>query len=134
MSYEMTILALLTLFYLFSWLPAWLAKYHAYGSSWLLSNRDEAVLPPLPEMAQRAVRAHENLKENYPPFAVAVLLLAVSGGFTPFTAMAALIFLFSRLVYLPAYVFGVPWLRTSSWLTGFIAMLYLMVMALAVLV
>ncbi len=134
MSYEMTILALVTLFYLFSWLPVWLAKYHTYGSSWLLSNHDDTGLPPLPEMARRAVRAHENLKENYPPFAVAVLLLAISGGFTRYTAMAAIIFLFSRVVYLPAYVFGIPWLRTSAWLTGFIATLYLMAMALAVMV
>ncbi|MGA9855252.1 MAG: MAPEG family protein [Gammaproteobacteria bacterium] len=133
MSYEMTILALVTLLYVFSWLPAWFAKYQAYGGGWLLSNRSTTGLPPLPELAQRAVRAHENLKENYPPFAVAVLLLAFSGGYTQYTAMAALVFLLARLVYMPAYILGIPWLRTSSWMAGFVAMLYLLIMALAVL-
>jgi len=134
MSYEMTILGLVTFLYLFSWLPVWLAKYQAYGVSWLLSNRSTTGLPPLPELAQRAVRAHENLKENYPPFAVAILLLAFSGGYTQYTTMAALVFLLARLVHLPAYILGIPWLRTSSWVAGFIAMLYLLIMALAVLV
>ncbi|HVA55942.1 MAG TPA: MAPEG family protein [Gammaproteobacteria bacterium] len=134
MSYEMTILGLVTLLYIFSWLPAWLAKYRAYGSGWLLSNRSTAGLPALPEQAQRAVRAHENIKENYPPFAVAILLLAFSGGYTQYTALAAMLFLLARLVHLPAYILGIPWLRTSSWIAGFIAMLYLLIMALAVLV
>jgi uncharacterized MAPEG superfamily protein len=134
MSYEMTILGLVTLFYIFSWLPPWLAKCHAYGGSWLLTNRATTGFPALPELAQRAERAHENLKENYPPFAVAILLLAFSGGYTPYTAIAALVFLFARLVHMPAYILGIPWLRTSSWAAGFIAMLYLLVMALAALV
>jgi uncharacterized MAPEG superfamily protein len=134
MSYEMTILALVTLLYVFSWLPAWLSKYHAYGAGWTLSSRSTAGLSPLTGIAQRAVGAHEDLRENYPPFAVAVLLLAFSGGYTPYTAMAALVFLLAWLVYIPSYIIGVPWLRTSSWLVGFIAMLYLLIMALAALV
>ena len=133
MSYEMTILALVTLFYMLSWLPVWLLKYRVYGGVWLLSNRSTTGLPPLPELAQRAVRAHENLKENYPPFAVAILLLAFSGGYTQYTATAAFLFLLARLVHMPAYILGIPWLRTSSWLAGFIAMLYLLIMALAAL-
>ncbi|MGB9430346.1 MAG: MAPEG family protein [Gammaproteobacteria bacterium] len=134
MSYEMTILALVTLFYIFSWLPAWLAKYQAYGGRWLASNRSTQGLPPLSELGQRAVRAHENLKENYPGFAVAILLLAFSGGFTQYTFNAALVFLVARLVHLPAYIIGIPWLRTLSWLAGFLATLYLLIMALAALV
>lgn len=134
MSYEMTILALVTLLYVFAWLPAWFARYQTYGAGWLLSNRSTAGRPPLPEMAQRAVAAHENLKVSYPPFAVATLLLAFSGGYTPYTAMAALLFLLAWLVHMPSYIIGIPWLRTSSWAVGFIAMLYLLIMALAVLV
>ncbi len=134
MSYEMTILALVTLFYMFSWLPVLLAKFQAYGGRWLLSNRATDGLPPLPELGQRAVHAQENLKESYPAFAVAVLLLAFSGGFTHTTAMAALVFLLARLVHMPADIVGMPWLRTSSWGVGFVATLYLLIMALAALV
>ncbi|MGA9853357.1 MAG: MAPEG family protein [Gammaproteobacteria bacterium] len=134
MSYEMTILALVTLFYAFSWLPAWLAKYQAYGGPRLVSNRSTEGLPPLSQSGQRAVRAHENFKENYPGFAIAILLLAFSGGFTQYTALAALVFLIARLVYMPAEIIGVPWLRIFSWLSGFVATLYLLIMALVALV
>jgi uncharacterized MAPEG superfamily protein len=134
MSYEMMILVFVTFLYVFSWLPVWFAQDQAYGAGWLQSNRSTTGLAPLPEMAQRAVRAHENLKENYPPFAVAIFLLAFSGGYTPYTAMAALVFLLAWLVHIPSYIIGIPWLRTSSWAVGFIAMLYLLIMALAVLV
>lgn len=133
MSPEMTILALVTLFYAFSWLPAFVAKSQSYGVRWLATNRSTAGLPPLSEMGQRAVRAHDNLKENYPPFAIAILLLAFSGGFTRYTALAAIVFLIARLVHMPAYVLGVPWLRTLSWLVGFVATVYLLIMALVAL-
>ncbi len=134
MSYEMLILGLMTLFLIFSWLPVSLARYQAYGASWLISSHDTGNLPPLPEWGQRAMRAHDDLRENYPGFAVAVLLLAFSGGFTRYTAAAALVFLVARLVHMPAYIIGIPWLRTLSWLAGFAATIYLLAMALAVLV
>lgn len=134
MSYEMLILGLMTLFLIFSWLPVSLAKYQAYGASCLISSHDTGNLPPLPEWGQRAVRAHDDLRENYPGFAVAVLLLAFSGGFTRYTAAAALVFLVARLVHMPADIIGIPWLRTLSWLAGFAATIYLLAMALAVLV
>lgn len=134
MAYEMMILGLVTLFYMFSWVPASLAKYQAYGSGWLTSNRATENLPPLSELGQRAIRAHENLKENYPAFAVAILLLAFSGGFTRDTAIAALVFLVARLIHMPAYIIGVPWLRTLSWAVGFLATVYLLLMALVALI
>lgn len=134
MSYEMTILALLTLFYMFSWVPVSLAKYQAYGGTWLASNHSTDGLPPLPELGQRAVRAQENLKESYPGFAVAILLLAFTGGFTQYTVVAALAFLIARLIHMPAYIIGIPILRIFSWAMGFVAMVYLLIVALAALV
>jgi uncharacterized MAPEG superfamily protein len=134
MAYEMTILALVTFFYMFSWLPVWLAKVQAYGGRWLLSERSTQGLQPLPELIQRAARAQQDLQASYPPFAVAVLLLAFSGGFTQYTAMATLVFLLARLVHMPASIIGISWLRTASWIAGFAAMLYLLGMDLVVLV
>lgn len=134
MSPEMTILALVTLLYAFSWIPALAAKSGSYGVTWLVTNRSTTGLPPLSELGQRAVRAHDNLKENYPPFAIAILLLAFSGGFTQYTALAALVFLIARLLHMPAYILGVPWLRILSWLVGFVATVYLLIMALVALV
>lgn len=134
MAPEMTILALVTLFYAFSWVLPLVAKSQVYGARWLLTNRSTTDLPTLSEIGQRAVRAHDNLKENYPAFAIAILLLAFSGGFTQYTVLAALVFLIARLVHMPAYILGVPWLRTLSWLAGFAATVYLLIMALVALV
>lgn len=133
MSFEMLMLALATLLLMFSWLPPLVAKCRVYGTNWLVSNRSTAGLPELPDWAQRCVRAQDNLKENYPAFAVAVLLLAFTGGFTPGTALASALFLVARLAHLPAYIAGIPWLRTLSWALGFLATLYLLGMALVAL-
>lgn len=134
MSSEMTVLAVVTLLYLFAWLPALLAESQVYGLRWLAGDHSTEGLPPLPSTARRALQAHDNLKENYPPFAVAVLLLAFTGGFTQYTAWACLVFLAARLLHMPAAILGLQWLRSSSWLLGLAATLYLLVMDLIILV
>ena len=86
-------------------------------------------LPPLPEWGLRAERAHNNLKENFPSFAVAVLLLALTGGFTHGTQIAAAVFGGARVVHMPAYIQGRVWPRVISWVLGLGATLYLLGMA-----
>lgn len=134
MSFEMLILGLVTLFLMFAWLPGSVAKYRAYGLDRLVSNRPMEGWEALPEWGQRSVCAHANLRDNYPAFAVAVLLLAFSGGFTPGTALASVIFLIARLVHMPACIVGIPWLRNLAWIAGFLATLYLLFMAMVALV
>ncbi|MGH8401256.1 MAG: MAPEG family protein [Gammaproteobacteria bacterium] len=134
MSFEMLVLGLVTLFLMFAWLPGSAAKYRAYGLDWLLSDRSMEGLEALPEWGQRSVRAYANLRENYPAFAVAVLLLAFSGGFTPGTALASAMFLVARLVHMPACIAAIPWLRNLAWIAGFLATLYLLFMAMVALV
>lgn len=134
MSFEMLMLGFTTLLLMFAWLPGSVAKYQAYGWNWLLSNRSTEGLPPLPEWGQRCVRADNNLRANYPAFAVAVLLLAFTGGFTPGTALASAVFLGARLVHMPAYAAGLPWMRTLAWALGLLATLYLLFMSLVALI
>ena len=133
MSPEMTVLAVVTLFYLFSWLPPLIAQSPRYGIHWLAGKPESEDRQRLPPTAERALRAHDNLRENYPPFAIAVLLLAFTGGFTQYTAWACLTFLAVRLVHMPAGILGVSWLRSFSWLAGLAATLYLLIMALVAL-
>ena len=130
MTLELQLLALMSLFLALAWFPASLSKYQTYGWGWLLSNRSPAGLPPLPEWGQRAQRAHDNLKENFPAFAVAVLLLALSGGFTEGTRIATAVFVAARLIHMPAYIAGAVWPRSLSWVAGVLATLYLLGMAL----
>jgi len=129
MAFELQMLALMTLLLMLAWLPASVCKYQAYGLGWLLSNRSTAGLPALPEWGQRAERAHDNLLANYPGFAVAVLLLALTGGYTEGTRLAAALFAGARIVHMPAYIHGVVWPRFISWSLGLLASLYLLSVA-----
>lgn len=129
MAFELQILAFMTLLFTLAWIPASVCKYQTYGFGWLLSNRSPAGLPPLPEWGLRAERAHNNLKENFPGFAVAVLLLALTGGFTHGTQIAAAVFGGARVVHMPAYIQGRVWPRVISWVLGLGATLYLLGMA-----
>lgn len=134
MAFELQMLALMTLFFMLAWLPASVSKYQTYGWGWLLSNRSTAGLPPLPEWGQRAERAHANLMANYPGFTVAVLLLAITGGFTQGTRVAAAVFVAARMLHMLFYIRGAVWPRAISWLLGLTAVLYLLAMAVAGLV
>ena len=129
MAFELQMLALMTFMLMLAWLPASISKYQTYGWGWLLSNRSSEGLKPLPEWGQRAERAHANLMANYPGFAVAVLLLALTGGYTEGTRFAAALFACARVVHMPAYIRGLVWPRVISWVLGLLASLYLLAMA-----
>ena len=67
---------------------------------------------PLGRTAARAERALGNFKETYPVFIALVLGLAVTGRSGGVAATGAWVWLFARVVYLPLYVLGVPYVRT----------------------
>ncbi len=122
---ELTMLALSALLYQFIWVPVSVAKYSAYGSEWINSNRSEEDLPPLPEWGARAKRAQGNYIENFAPFAVVVLALAFMDGFSYYTGVATAVFFVARLFHLSVYTFGWVYLRTLSCAVGLASTLYL---------
>jgi len=131
MPLELQMLGWTTLLVLFAFLPGSIAKRRAYGDRWLLSNREPEGLAPLTGWGGRAVRAHDNLKENFPAFAAAVLLLVVagkSGG--QGTEIAACLFLLARLTHMGSYLAGWFWPRTTAWALGWGATLYILFVAL----
>ena len=87
MAFELQMLALVTFLLMLGWVPGFVCKYQTYGLGWMLSNRSTMGLSPLPEWGQRAERAYDNLQAHYPAFAVAVLLLALTGGFNLRTSL-----------------------------------------------
>ncbi len=82
----------------------------------IVGNRDN--LPEMSVVAGRLDRAKNNMLEALPIFLALALLALVKGGDTSEVAHAALIFLIARVVYVPAYVSGVPMLRSFVWLVG----------------
>lgn len=126
MAFEYQMLALMTFIFLFAFLPASAAKKEAFGLKWLASNRDKTPSRELPAWGQRAERAHNNLKDNFPAFVVAILLLGQLGKFDQVTAAAAAVYVFSRVTHMVSYVAGNFPVRFVAYFTGLAANIFLL--------
>ncbi len=84
------------------------------GLKWNAGNRDGEP-QPLTGAAARAVRASANFLETFVFFAAAVLAVSVAQRNTAHTAFGAALYFWARVVYLPVYVAGIPYLRTLVW-------------------
>lgn len=92
------------------------------GMKWNASARDGDP-PPLTGAAGRADRAMRNFLETFPFFAAAVLAVAVTGSSTAMTALGAALYFWARLVYVPLYLAGIPYLRSLVWAVSLLGML-----------
>lgn len=84
------------------------------GSAYTVGSRDEDRARS--GLAGRLDRAQRNFLETFAIFAAAVLMLQVlgrSGGWL--SEVGAAIYLAGRILFLPLYARGTPWLRTLSW-------------------
>lgn len=82
----------------------------------IVGNRDQA--PQKSIIAGRLERAKNNLLEAF-PFFITLTALNLSGpGDSAMAVHGALIFLLARVAYVPAYVSGIPMLRSLIWLVA----------------
>lgn len=95
------------------------------GVSWGLGARDDAAAP-LGKIAGRIERAYENFIETFPFFAVAVLVAHALDKHTAVSAMGAQLYVWARLLYIPAYVIAIPMVRTLVWFASIIGILMVM--------
>lgn len=95
------------------------------GLKWNASNRD-ADAEPLTGIAARAGRASRNFLETFALFATAVLAVALLDRHSEHTALAAQLYFWARVAYLPVYVIGIPYLRTAIWIVSLWGILQLM--------
>jgi len=84
------------------------------GLQWNASARD-GVPQPLTGIAGRLDRASHNFLETFVFFAAAILALLLTQKTDAQTALGAQLYFWSRLVYLPVYAAGIPYLRTVVW-------------------
>jgi uncharacterized MAPEG superfamily protein len=125
MSVEIRLLAWSVILLLVHIIIQSMAVTRARGLVWNTGARDEAN-GPLPTYAGRAQRALDNYKETWPAYIALALALAVTGRTGGTASLGAWIWFVARLVYIPLYLFGVPWLRTLTYavsLAGLILML-----------
>lgn len=83
------------------------------GNRYMVGARDEEQRPI--GIAGRLDRAQRNFMETFPLFAAAVLMveqLHVTAGLSQW---GAAIYVAGRILFMPLYAMGVPWLRTLTW-------------------
>jgi len=88
-------------------------KFDLWG---IVGNRDNP--PKMSVIAARLDRAKNNMLEALPLFLALALLALVKGGDTTQAVQGATIFLVARVIYVPAYVSGIPMLRSLVWLAA----------------
>ncbi len=99
-----------------------LASVSGRGMAWAVGARDEGK-PALGKLGGRLERAYTNLIETFPFFAAAVLLGAALDRHTAVSALGAQIYVWARVLYVPAYVAGIPFLRTLDWTVSIVGIL-----------
>lgn len=107
------ILAALALYFVQTLLPP---TFRFRGDLELVGARDNLPEPSI--IGRRAERALVNVGEAM----ILFLPLAIMSMDNPAAVTGAMVFVLSRVVYVPLYLLGVPYLRSCAWLGGLIGM------------
>ena len=117
MTTELTYLALTLILALVQvFLPAG-ARTVEFGSKWNAGARDTTPVAKKP-LTGRLERAQANLYETLPLFIGAVLIAHVIGADSPLTLWGTALYFWARVVYVPLYAFGVPYVRSLVWVVS----------------
>lgn len=130
MNIEYQCLAIMTFLFLFAWFPVSVGKWKSFGEKWLASNRDPLQEKSLIPWAARCDRAYSNLKDYFPAFIVAVLLLGITNKFNNGTAIASLLFVLARAGHYASYGVGFVRARAIFFAIGIFANVYLLLQVL----
>lgn len=101
---------------------AGMARTAELGAKWNAGPRD-GENPPPGKLAGRLIRAQANLFETLPIFIGAVVIASIEGKFGVLTFWGTHLYFFARLIYVPLYAFGVPYIRSLVWLVGLVGLL-----------
>lgn len=96
------------------------------GIQYNASARDGEAPPPRPVTA-RLQRAQANLFETLPLFIGAVLIAHVSGSEGDLTLWGCWMYLVARIVYIPLYAAGIPYVRSLVWLVSLAGLVMVLV-------
>jgi uncharacterized MAPEG superfamily protein len=113
MSTDITLLVWATALTLAQGIIAALGAQSVVGLPALAGNREH--LPPIGGWPDRAARAHRNMLESFALFVALVLVARVAGKANGTTALGSELFFWARLIYVPVYIIGIPWVRTGVW-------------------
>lgn len=95
------------------------------GLSWNVSPRDQKV-PELTGMAGRVDRAFKNFMETFPFFIAVIVMVQITTLGNTTTALGAQLYFYSRVIYLPLYAIGIPYVRSLVWGISFLGIIMVM--------
>jgi uncharacterized MAPEG superfamily protein len=99
------------------------------GVAYTGGNRDAQ--KPVTGIPGRLKRALENHFEGLILFTIAVLVVVLGEASSALTERCAWVYLWARILYVPAYVSGVFLVRSLIWSVGFLATAIMLISALA---
>ena len=99
------------------------AGFFSNGFMGLAGSRDDEILTS--GIGGRFERAYYNMLETFPVFAALVLIIQVTESWTATSALGVQLYFWARVVYIPLYIVGIPFLRTIAWLAAGIGILML---------
>jgi uncharacterized MAPEG superfamily protein len=83
------------------------------GNRYTVGARDAEIKPV--GVSARLYRANANFLETFGYFAVCVIVGQLAGATGKLGEIGCGMYLAGRMLYLPLYAAGVPWLRSFSW-------------------
>ncbi len=125
----MTLLALSVVLLVFHILLQGVLSTRELGSRWNAGPRDGEA-EPKGKLAGRAARASRNFQETYPAFVGLLLGVAFAGeDASKWGLIGGWVWFIARIVYIPLYLAGIPYVRSLVWLAS-VAGLLAMILAL----
>lgn len=135
MTPELTALTLAALLQVIQFVLMSIPANLELGPAKTMSPRDRARLggsleDQVSEKTARLIRAMNNHFEGLILFTIACVVVTLSDGSNQITATCAYAYLVARVLYIPAYFFGLrPW-RSLIWMVGFGATALMLISAL----
>jgi uncharacterized MAPEG superfamily protein len=95
--------------------------------TWGFGPRDEPMISK--GVAARLERAYRNFLETFPLFAAAALACAVQGKMGGLAWWGGALYTIARIVYVPLYAGGIPYLRTLVWVIAVVGLILTLIAA-----
>lgn len=119
MKPELFYLALVTAFTGILWVPYIIDRTMVRGLMDAVGYPENP--KPQSPWAQRLMKAHDNAVENLVVFAALVLAAHAAGISNHAIAASSMVYFWARVVHAVSYTLGVPWVRTLSFVVGFLS-------------
>ena len=130
MTPELTALTLAALLQAVQFLLYAIPANRDLGPGYTMSARDREPSNQLSAKTARLGRALTNHFEGLVLFTIACVAITLAGKSTPFTAACAFTYLGARILYVPAYYYGLNPGRSVIWAVGFVATVLMLLAAL----